>query len=71
MNFFTEIGFYGSDSYLTRHPSYAFFSLKTQSGGDNYWLNQMTLDDGTALFAGYDLYIDNYRYAELSREGRR
>ncbi len=65
---FTEIGLYGSDSYLTRHPSYAFSSSKHRVGPDNYWLNQMTLADGTALFAGKELYIDNYRYAELYRK---
>ena len=65
---FTEIGIYGSDSNLTRHPSYAFSSSKHRVGPDNYWLNQMTLDDGTALFAGHQLYIDNYRYAELYRK---
>jgi outer membrane receptor protein involved in Fe transport len=65
---FTEIGLYGSDSNLTRHPSYAFSSAKHRVGPDNYWLNQMTLDDGTALFAGHELWIDNYRYAELYRK---
>jgi hypothetical protein len=28
----------------------------------------MTLADGTALFAGKELYIDNYRYAEIYRK---
>ena len=65
---FTEIGLYGSDSNLTRHPSYAFSSSKHRVGPDNYWLGQMTLDDGTALFAGHQLYIDNYRYAEIYRK---
>ena len=65
---FTEIGFYESDSNLTRHPSYAFSSSKHRVGPDNYWLNQMTLADGTALFAGKELYIDNYRYAEIYRK---
>jgi outer membrane receptor protein involved in Fe transport len=64
---FTEIGYYTSDSERRNHPSYAFTSSKHRVGPDNYWLNQMTLPDGTALFAGYELYIDNYRYAEVPR----
>ena len=64
---FTELGYYTSDYLLTRHPSYAFSSVKHRVGPDNYWLNQMTLADGTALFAGKELYIDNYRYAERMR----
>ena len=64
---FTELGYYTSDYLLTRHPSYAFSSVKHRVGPDNYYLNQMTLADGTALFAGKQLYIDNYRYAERMR----
>ena len=66
MESFTEIGWYESDSNLTRHPSYAFSSSKHRVGPDNYWLSQMTVD-GTAIFDGYQLYIDNYRYAEVPR----
>ena len=40
---------------------------KHRVGPDNYWLNQMTVPDGTAIFAGKELYIDNYRYAEVPR----
>jgi len=65
---FTEFGFYKSDSYRTAHPSYAFSSSKHRVGPDNYYLNNMRLDDGTALFAGYELYIDNYRYEERNRK---
>ncbi|GIT61955.1 MAG: hypothetical protein Ct9H300mP20_17820 [Gammaproteobacteria bacterium] len=43
-------------------------------GPDNYYLNSLLFDgtvDGTAhstfLFSGYELYIDNYRYAEKQR----
>ena len=67
---FTEIGFYSSDSFLIRHPSYAFSSVKHRVGPDNYWLNQMSFTDAdgnTLDFKGYELYIDNYRYAERMR----
>ncbi len=70
MESFTELGWYESDSNLTRHPSYAFSSSKHRVGPDNYWLNQLTVDvDGVAtpIFAGKELYIDNYRYAEVPR----
>lgn len=39
-------------------------------GPDNYYLNQLKVDiDGvpTAIFAGKNLYIDNYRYEEKQR----
>ena len=65
---FTELSFYTSDYKITRHPSYAFSSVKHRVGPDNYWLNQMKLADGTAHFAGKQLYIDNYRYAERMRK---
>ena len=42
---FTEIGFYNSDSFLIRHPSYAFSSVKHRVGADNYYLNQMSFTD--------------------------
>ena len=64
---FTEIGYYTSESERRNHPSYAFTSSKHRVGPDNYWLNQMTVPDGTAIFAGKELYIDNYRYAEVPR----
>ena len=64
---FTEIGLYGSDSNLTRHPSYAFSSSRHRVGPDNYYLNQMTID-GIALFAGQEMTIENYRYAERFRK---
>lgn len=65
---FTELSFYTSDYKITRHPSAGFSSLKHRVGPDNYWLNQMKLADGTALFAGKQLYVDNYRYAERMRK---
>ena len=40
MESFTELGWYESDSNLTRHPSYAFTSSKHRVGPDNNWLNQ-------------------------------
>jgi len=64
---FTELGFYFSESDRIAHPSYAFSSSKHRVGPDNYWLNQMSLDDGTVLFGGYELYMDNYRYEERQR----
>mgnify|MGYP002034213721 CR=1 FL=1 len=71
---FSEMGFYKSESDRIAHPSYAFSSSKHRVGPDNYWLNQLRFDgtvDGTTyseyLFAGYELYIDNYRYAERQR----
>ena len=67
---FTEIGAYSSDSDRTAHASYAFTSSKHRVGPDNYYLNQLKVDvDGvpTAIFAGKNLYIDNYRYAERQR----
>ena len=67
---FTEIGFYKSDSFLIRHPSYAFSSVKHRVGADNYYLNQMSFTDAsgdTLDFKGKQLYIDNYRYAERMR----
>jgi outer membrane receptor for ferrienterochelin and colicin len=63
---FTELGVYNSDSDRTAHASYAFTSSKHRVGPDNYYLNQMTVN-GVALFAGKQLYIDNYRYEERQR----
>ena len=71
---FSEMGFYKSESDRIAHPSYAFSSSKHRVGPDNYYLNSLLFDgtvDGTAystfLFSGYELYIDNYRYAEKQR----
>ena len=64
---FTELSFYTSDYKITRHPSAPFSSVKHRVGPDNYWLNQMKLEDGTAHFAGKQLYIDNYRFVEKMR----
>lgn len=64
---FTEASFYTSDYKITRHPSAPFSSVKHRVGPDNYWLNQMKLADGTALFAGKQLYVDNYRFDEKMR----
>lgn len=64
---FTELGFYTSESDRIAHPSYAFSSSKHRVGPDNYWLNSMELADGTILFGGYELYMDNYRYEERQR----
>jgi iron complex outermembrane receptor protein len=63
---FTEVAAYSSDSDRIAHPSYAFTSSKHRVGPDNYYLNQMTYN-GTAIFAGKELYIDNYRYTERPR----
>ena len=71
---FTELSFYTSESDRIAHPSYAFSSSKHRVGADNYWLNSLRFDgtvDGTTysefLFAGYQLYMDNYRYEERQR----
>ena len=67
---FTEIGAYSSDSDRTAHASYAFSSSKHRVGPNNYYLNQLKVNvDGvpTAIFAGKNLYIDNYRYEERQR----
>ena len=71
---FTELGFYTSESDRIAHPSYAFSSSKHRVGADNYYLNSLRFDgtvDGTTysefLFAGYQLYMDNYRYEERQR----
>jgi outer membrane receptor protein involved in Fe transport len=67
---FTELGFYKSDSDRTAHASYAFSSSKHRVGPDNYYLNQLKVDINgvpTAIFAGKELYIDNYRYEEKQR----
>ena len=71
---FTEVAFYTSESDRIAHPSYAFSSSKHRVGADNYWLNSLRFDgtvDGTTysefLFAGYQLYMDNYRYEERQR----
>jgi len=67
---FTELGFYTSDSDRIAHPSFAFSSSKHRIGPDHYYLNQLKVDvDGvpTAIFAGKQLYIDNYRYEERQR----
>ena len=63
---FTEIAAYNSDSDRTAHASYAFSSSKHRVGPDNYYLNQLKVN-GVALFAGKQLYIDNYRYEERQR----
>tara|TARA_X000000368_G_scaffold242814_1_gene191857 strand:- start:913 stop:3873 length:2961 start_codon:yes stop_codon:yes gene_type:complete len=70
MEAFTEFAYYTSDSDRTAHASYAFSSSKHRVGADNYYLNQLKVDvDGvpTAIFAGKQLYIDNYRYEERQR----
>ncbi|MBT6245544.1 MAG: TonB-dependent receptor [Gammaproteobacteria bacterium] len=67
---FTELAFYQSDSDRIAHASAAFSSSKHRVGPDNYYLNQLMVDvDGvpTAIFAGQNLYIDNYRYEEVPR----
>ena len=70
---FTELGFYTSESDRIAHPSYAFSSSKHRVGPDNYYLNSLLYDDddgvedGVFLFAGYQLYMDNYRYEEKQR----
>ena len=67
---FTEFGAYNSDSDRIAHASYAFSSSKHRVGPNNYYLNQLKVDvDGvpTAIFAGKQLYIDNYRYEERQR----
>ena len=71
---FTEVAFYTSESDRIAHPSYAFSSSKHRVGADNYYLNSLRFDgtvDGTTysefLFAGYQLYMDNYRYEERQR----
>ncbi len=67
---FTELGVYSSDSDRIAHASYAFTSSKHRVGPDNYYLNQLKVNiDGTptAIFAGKQLYIDNYRYEERNR----
>ena len=67
---FTEFAYYESDSDRIAHASYAFSSSKHRVGPDNYYLNQLKVDvDGvpTAIFAGKNLYIDNYRYMEVPR----
>ena len=63
---FTELGIYTSESDRIAHASYAFSSSKHRVGPDNYWLNQMKYN-GVAIFAGQQLYIDNYRYMERQR----
>jgi len=63
---FTEFGYYTSESNLTRHPSFAFSSSKHRLGPDHYYLNQLAVD-GNTIFAGQNVYIDNYRYAEIPR----
>ena len=63
---FTELGVYSSDSDRTAHASYAFSSSKHRVGPDNYYLNQLKVN-GVNLFAGKQLYIDNYRYEEKQR----
>ena len=63
---FTELGVYSSDSDRIAHASYAFTSSKHRVGPDNYYLNQL-MYNGVAIFAGQELYIDNYRYTERQR----
>ena len=63
---FTEFGFYTSESDRIAHPSYAFSSSKHRVGADNYYLNSLMYDN-QLLFAGYALYMDNYRYEERQR----
>ncbi len=63
---FTELGVYSSESDRIAHASYAFTSSKHRVGPDNYYLNQL-MYNGVAIFAGQELYIDNYRYTERQR----
>ena len=70
MESFTEFAYYESESDRTAHASYAFSSSKHRVGPDNYYLNQLKVNvDGvpTAIFAGKELFIDNYRYEERQR----
>lgn len=78
---FTEVSFYTSDYKINRHPSAPFSSVKHRIGPDNYWLQQLVMStgdtyyskgeerttDGSALFAGQEIYLDNYRFTERLR----
>ena len=73
---FTELMYYGSDTNLSRHPSYSFSTVKLRIAAENHYnpfgpcgspnrLPEEVIPDVPC--AGLELEIDNYRYAELPR----
>jgi len=74
---YTEVSYYEADTYLVRHPSYSFSSVKLRVDKSNYYNplgpcgspNRLSDDIiGTDVpCEGLDMTIDNYRYAEVPR----
>lgn len=73
---FSEFLYYSSESVMSRHPSYAFSSVKLRVGPENYYnpfgpcgspnrLPDSMIPDVPC--EGLELWIDNYRYAEYPR----
>lgn len=73
---FSEFMYWDSDSVTSRHPSYAFSTVKLRVGAENYYNpfgpcgspNRLPDDViGSVPCSGVELEIDNYRYAEVPR----
>ena len=76
MQGFSEVMIYSSQTVLSRHPSYAFSTVKLRVGAQNYYNpfgpcgspNRLPDDIiGSVPCAGLELDIDLYRYAEKPR----
>jgi outer membrane receptor protein involved in Fe transport len=74
---FTELSYYSSSTSMNRHPSASFSTSKLRVAADNYWnplgpcgsvnrLPDSVIGDDVSC-DGVQLYIDNYRFAELPR----
>jgi len=73
---FTELSYYKSTTNMTRHPTASLSSSKLRVSKDNYYNPFGSIDSPnrlpesiTGVFPdeGFDLTIDNYRYAEQPR----
>ncbi|MEW6998767.1 TonB-dependent receptor [Colwelliaceae bacterium BS250] len=73
---FTELSYYKSTTSMTRHPTASFSASKLRVSKDNYYNPFGSIDSvnrlpesltGTFPDEGFDLTIDNYRYAEQPR----
>ena len=73
---FSEFMWYSASTNLRRHPSYAFSTVKHRVGAENYYnpfgpcgspnrLPDSVIPDVPC--SGVELFIDNYRWAELPR----
>ncbi|WP_448547245.1 TonB-dependent receptor domain-containing protein [Thalassotalea fusca] len=73
---FTELSYYKSETNMYRHPSASFSSSKLRVAAENYYnpfgvagsVNRLPEEiTGEFPAEGFDLTIDNYRFAEVPR----